>query len=359
MQSNVARWFEERGVEAHEVSGNAEMKPAEYATGYDVVGYDDSGFMGDWFSFQGAIDMDVEHFLSHQVPNSTWIVPLEEAHIMSVRGEIETLIVEATVARKVKARLKLGKVGYLFDPKVIKSSDGFGPGAVPDGVKPSPYKSTRMRYFRDLAKYSTAPVRKIWSNQALKARTLKRLDTLVIADNPFPKTRKGSRVNAKKLAKSLGRWVKGGGNLVLTDKAVKLLSKMKVVPGGAVSMQLYNAGHIDVETWDDAYVKKVHDTASQTYYEVPLGFNPDADASPHWVVARPAWEEAGGTVVAYVTDEANVGLGRIEHGKGTIGIFGAVLPAATEKYPHLYGLADYAVTVAGGQILQNMITFRP
>jgi hypothetical protein len=358
MKSNVERWFEERGVEAAEVSGNAEMQPAQYATGYDVVGYDDSGFMGDFFTQRGAIDMDVEHFLSHQVPNSTWIAPLEEAHIMAVRGELETLIVESTVVGKVKARLKLGRLGYLFDPKVVKSSDGYGPTPPPDGVKTRKYKSTRMKYFRDLARYATTPVRKVWSNQALKGR-LKGLDTLVVADNPFPRTSKGGKVNSAKLAKAIGKWVKKGGNLVLTDKAVKLLGKLKVVPANAISKQLYNAGHVDVEAWDDAYMKKVHETASQTYYEVPLGFSLAQDTSPHWVVQRPAWEEAGGTVVAYVTDEAQVGLGRVDLGKGTIGIFGAILPAATEKYDHLYGLADYAVSVAGGQILSNMITFGP
>jgi hypothetical protein len=358
MKSNVERWFEERGVEAAEVSGNAEMKPAEYATGYDVVGYDDSGFMGDYFTQSGAIDMDVEHFLSHMVPNSTWLAPLEEAHIMAVRGELETLIVEATVTRRVKARLKLGRVGYLFDPKVIKSSDGYGPTPPPAGFKTRKYKSTRMKYFRDMAKYATKPVRKIWSNRAIKKRGLRRIDTLVVADNPFPRTSKGGKVDAAKLAKALGKWVKKGGNLVLTDKAVKLLGKLKVVPGSAISKQLYNAGHIDVEAWDDAYMKKVHDTASQTYYEVPLGFSLAQDTSPHWVVARSEWQEAGGTVVAYVTDEPNVGLGRIGLGKGTIGIFSAILPTATEKYDHLYGLADYAVSVAGGQILNNMIMYR-
>jgi hypothetical protein len=359
MKSNVERWFEERGVEASQASGAADMKPAQYATGYDVVGYDDSGFLGDYYTQRGAIDMDVEHFLSHMVPNTTWFAPLEEAHIMAVRGELETLIVEATVARRVKARLNLGRLGYLFDPKVVKSKDGYGPTPVPEGIKPRKYSSTRMQYFRDLSKYATARVKKVWSNQALKARTLKRLDTLVVADNPFPRTKKGGKVNSAKLAKSLGKWVKGGGNLVLTDKAVKLLGKMKVVPSSAISKQLYNAGHINVETWDDAYLKNVHETASQTYYEVPLGFSLASDTSPHWVVARPEWEEAGGTVAAYVTDEPNVGLGRVELGKGTIGIFGAILPTATEKYDHLYGLSDYAVSVAGGQILQNMITFRP
>jgi hypothetical protein len=276
---------------------------------------------------------------------------------MAVRGELETLVVESTVVRKVKANLKLGRVGYLFDPTVVKSSDGYGPTPPPDGFKPRKYKVTRMRYFRDLAKYSTAPVRKVWSDQV--GRKLKGLDTFVIADNPFPRTSKGGKANSKKTAKALAKWVKGGGNLILTDKAVKLLGKLKVVPAKAVHKQLYNAGHIDVEAWDDAYMKGVHDTASQTYYEVPLGFSLGQDTSPHWVVDRPAWEEAGGTVVAYVTDEAQVGLGRVERGTGTIGIFGAVLPQPTEKYDHLYGLSDYAVSVAGGQILQNMMTFRP
>ena len=38
-----------------------------------------------------------------------------------------------------------------------------------------------------------------------------------------------------------------------------------------------------------------------------------------------------------------------------VGIIGALLPPATEQFPHHYGLADYAVTVTGGQILNNML----
>ncbi len=68
-----------------------------------------------------------------------------------------------------------------------------------------------------------------------------------------------------------------------------------------------------------------------------------------------AWEGAGGKTVAYITDEARVGLGRIKLGKGTIGIIGALLPVPTERFDHFFGLADYAVTIAGGQILNNMI----
>ncbi|MDQ4064965.1 MAG: hypothetical protein M3161_02850, partial [Actinomycetota bacterium] len=105
------------------------------------------------------------------------------------------------------------------------------------------------------------------------------------------------------------------------------------------------------------YTRKVHTTASQTYYEVPLGFDPTGNASPHWTVARGAWENAGGKTIAYIEDEQRVGVGRMRFGKGIIGIFGAVLPQPTERDDHLYGLADYAISVAGGQILHNMIRF--
>jgi zinc carboxypeptidase len=356
MASNVRRYFEEQGVEAGEAAGVADMKPAQYATGYDVVGYDDSGFMGDYFTQRGAIDMDVEHFLSHMVPNSTWAAPLEEAHIMAVRGELETLIVEATVVRSARPTLRLGRVGYLFDRKVVKSADGYGGPNPPPSIEPRSYRSTRMQYFRDLSSVAKPRLRRIWSDK-VTARALRRLDTLVVADRPFPRTSTGKKAPARKLTKAVGRWVRKGGNLVLTDKAIKMLRLLKVVPGGAISNVLYNAGHVNVETWDDPYMKGVHTTASQTYYEVPLGFSLAQDTSPHWIVARDAWEKAGGKVVAYVTDEAQVGIGRVPVGKGSIGIFGAILPTATEKYDHLYGLADYAITVAGGQILDHMIGY--
>ncbi|HYN36542.1 MAG TPA: hypothetical protein VEV82_06150 [Actinomycetota bacterium] len=45
-------------------------------------------------------------------------------------------------------------------------------------------------------------------------------------------------------------------------------------------------------------------------------------------------------------------------GKGTLAIFGAILPDPTEAHDHFYGLADYGVTIAGGQILNNVIKFR-
>ena len=358
MQSNIARWFEKQGVEAGTVMGNGAMTPAEYATGYDVVGYDDSGFMGDWLNETiGTVDLDIEHFLSHMVPNSTWVASLEDAHIAAVRGELETMIVESPLIGGVTAKFDLGRVGYLFDRRVITSADGYGGPKPPKGVSPKPYTSTRMRYFEHLSKYSTRPLRKVWSNQVYGGG-LDGLDTFVIAGGPFERTMSGTKPVATRMARALKAFVEKGGNLVLTDRAIRLLFRLGVVARGDVARQFYNAGHLNITNFEDAYTEGVHHTASQTYYEVPLGFNPNEDGSPHWTVARGPWEEAGGISIAHIEDEARIGLGRIELGSGTIGIFGALLPSATEKLHHLYGLADYAVTVAGGQILNNMITFR-
>ena len=133
--------------------------------------------------------------------------------------------------------------------------------------------------------------------------------------------------------------MKSGGNLVLTDGAMKMLSRFKIVQKRDIQRTVHNAGHIDIEDFDDRYLKKVHTTASQTYYEVPLGYSVEQDSAPHVTVARSAWEEAGGKSLAYITDEERIGLGRVKLGRGTIGILGALLPKPTEEFDHFFGLA--------------------
>jgi Zinc carboxypeptidase len=360
MKSNIERYFEIDSVELGDITGAGAMTPAQYATGYDVVGYDDSGFMGDYFTQSGALDMDVENFASHMFPGGTWFAPLEKAHIAAVRGQLETLIVEAIVTKSVNVKLPLGKVGYMFDPARIKSKDGYGGPPVPPPYKAKRYNVSRMKYFKDLGKVSKKRFRKVPS-ASVRKKGLRRLQTFVIANKSFPRDPKGRAIKRKRAVAKIRRFVKRGGNLVLTDKAIKLLPKLGVVDKGAIGQLLTNAGHVDIEDFEDPYTKGVHTTASQTYYEVPLGY-PATNAAPHWTVDRTAWEEAGGVVVAHVSDdggteEDRVGLGRVKMGKGTIAIFAAVLPDPTEKNDHYYGLANYGVSVAGGQILNNAISY--
>jgi hypothetical protein len=355
MKSQVEWHFEQSQIDAGEVMGQAGMRPAEYATGFDVVGYDDAGFMGDWFTQEfDAVDMDVEHFFSHSVPNATWAAPLEEAHIAAVRGELEALTVEALAFDSIEAEYDLGRVGYLDALDVVTSADGYGGPKPPKGVKPKPYSSDRFRYFRDLSKATGEAIRSMSANEIVDG-SLNGFDTFVVADKPFNK-----RVSGRRRAVVVGeieRFAKAGGNLVLTDRAVKLLAKLGVVPKNAIEKWVYTAGHLNIDDFDDAYIKGVHTTASQTYYEVALGFSVDEDSSPHWVVGKAAWDKAKGVSVAHVEDVNDIGLGRVRYGEGTIGFIAALLPRATETFDHFYGLADYSVTIAGGQILNNMIEF--
>jgi hypothetical protein len=213
-----------------------------------------------------------------------------------------------------------------------------------------------MRYFSDLSAQVRQPLRTVPAERVARGG-LKGLDSFVVADKVWPRDSHGKRIPTRPRLKAIKRFVKRGGNLVLTDGALKMLGKLGVVPRSAIARAELGAGHIDIEKWGDYYINGVHDTASQTYYEVALGYSVADDTSPHWTVDRTVWEDAGGRTVATVGEDTKVALGRIRFGRGHIGILGAILPRATEAYDHLFGLADYAVTVAGGKILNNMLDY--
>ncbi len=75
MIRTVERKFDEEGIVLDDVlallpvDGTTPRRPANVAASYDIVGYDDSGFMGDWFSqTQDSVHMDVENFLTQPGP---------------------------------------------------------------------------------------------------------------------------------------------------------------------------------------------------------------------------------------------------------------------------------------------------
>ena len=365
MKSNVYRYFEEQGVVLGDIAGAvAGMRPADYATAYDVVNYDDSGFMGDFFTQTGAVEMDVEHFLSHQVPNSTWLFPLEQAHVAAVRAEIETLAVEALVTHDLEVSFDVGETGYLFDPAVVTDTDanGYGGPPPPAGVVPQSYSATPMRYFEDLSEVASTPLRPVLAadvagdGDADAFADLEGLDSFVIVSGGLPADGAGRPVDEAATIGVLRDFVTGGGNLVLTDEAVRFfLPKLTAIPESAVTKGLSNAGHVNIDDFADPYLEGVYETASQTYYEVPLGYSATNNA-PHWTVTRSSLESAGGTHLGHFgSATTRTSLGRLPLGDGTIGIIGALLPPAQESLHHFYGLADYGVTVAGGQILNNML----
>jgi hypothetical protein len=127
-----------------------------------------------------------------------------------------------------------------------------------------------------------------------------------------------------------------------------------------LTLQRTNAGHVDFVEGDHPLKKGLFGTPSQTYFEVPLGF-PATNQAPHHGVTRATWEAKGGTTVGTVEDSTV--LGELPLGKGRLLAFGAILPQPVESLesvetPHPEGLADYAVTIAGGQVLHNALAYR-
>jgi Zinc carboxypeptidase len=173
----------------------------------------------------------------------------------------------------------------------------------------------------------------------------------------------------------LRTYAQGGGNLVLTDGAIRNVAHMGVVDRSLINNFSVYAGYIgftrdgSTDTYDDPLAQNVDQPGAaegpqhrhQTYEPVPIGYaiqdeaGADFNASPVWAVDQAAWEQAGGRTVGITTaDQAT--LGELKLGSGSVRIIGALLPMPTEQYYHPFGLANYSLTYTGYQVLQNALT---
>ena len=364
MIKTVERKFAEEGITLGDVFGpTIGQKPANVATGYDVVGYDDSGFMGDAMARLNdgkVVEIDVENFLSHVAPNVLWASPLEQVHIAAVRGNIEATLVTALKAPSVTASLDLGRVAYVDDPTRTTSADGTQADLLPGEVQ-KPYDVSRLAYFRDLARDAGTTIPALASGDIARGADLSSYDSIVLSDVEVPRDTQGRTVDRAAYVTALRGFAEAGGQLVLTDGGVRLLDDLGLFEEKDLTLQRTNAGHVDFLDGDHPLKKGLFGTPSQTYYEVPLGF-PARSQAPHHGVTRTAWEAKGGTTVGTVEDTSTV-LGELPVGKGKILAFGAILPQPVEtvegvETPHPEGLAEYAVTIAGGQVLHNALSYR-
>ena len=245
------------------------------------------------------------------------------------------------------------------------------------------YRATNMRFWQDLKPFVRPGLEKLTVREiASTNRWRKRYDTIVITDKVYPE-----------IAHKLRRWVaRFDGNLVLTDSALQMLTKMTLIKGKAVKSDVY-LGYVNFATtrkdvtYDDPLAKKINQRGAaeggapgagdsppsdddeihrrQTYEAVPIGYSiqtasgGDAYTSPVWTIPQQQWSKARGKQRAVGTtgSKDQVSYGEIKFKGGVIRIIGAVLPMPTDKYDNPFGVADYGVTYAGYQMLRNMLTW--
>jgi hypothetical protein len=264
-----------------------------------------------------------------------------------------------------------------------------------------PYSVTNMKFFQDLGQYmdpgQIVPIQV--SDVVSGPLNLMQFTSIVIADNPTPGlTNPSPELTAYK--DKLSSFVQRGGNLVLTDGALKLLGTMGIVSPSNIARHHEYAGYIaftrtngDPSTYSDPLAQNINQPGAaegdnpnvagnqhrhQTYEPVPLGYDigarqscsgePPATGptsnctSPVWTVLQSAWETplqgTNSRTVGQIqgnTSGNRAGLGELRLGCGRVRIVGALLPMPTERYYHPFGLSNYAVTYSGYQVLKNTL----
>ncbi|HVF52822.1 MAG TPA: M14 family zinc carboxypeptidase [Actinomycetota bacterium] len=285
-----------------------------------------------------------------------------------------------------RIRIDGGQVGLTYDADIRFMDEA----AWPDPGQLA-FKATSMRFWHHLAKYAKPGIGKLTVRRILKRNGWqRRYDTIVITNRVYDD-----------LGPRLKSWVaKHDGNLVLTDEAMVMLwdglSLIPHISGDEPSVRMVEvyAGYVNFATadkavtYDDPLARKINQPGAaegrscaakqsgitraegctttdvlhrrQTYEPVPLGYSLNEGGSPVWYVMQDAFDAAEGTARAVATGQAQneITVGEIEYKGGRIRFVGALLPDPTKKYYHPYGLSDYALTWAGYQLLQNLLTWK-
>ena len=196
---------------------------------------------------------------------------------------------------------------------------------------------------------------------------------------------------------ALQDWVRGGGNLVLTDSSLRLLPEYFDYDPKRIAARDQYVGQISFQREDgadtpdaieDPLLTAPFDVRQQgarfnsglrrqVYEPTPLGFaiqhaEPTDDASvgdddfqsPAWDIDRAAFERAGGrtaaTAVTDTPDGVSVDLtrttvGEVTVGEGRVRFIGAVLPQPSQEFDHDFGIEPYSLTYTGHLLLRNAL----
>jgi hypothetical protein len=176
----------------------------------------------------------------------------------------------------------------------------------------------------------------------------------------------------------LRSYAERGGNLVLTDGALRNLAYMGIVARGFVNDFAVYAGYVaftrdgSTDTYGDPLGHNVNQPGAaegpgfrhQTYEPVPIGYPispPDDDtqlaSSPVWAIDQIEWERVGGRTAGTTTADETT-LGELPLGSGVVRVIGALLPMPSNQAYHPFGLASYALAYSGYQVLLNALQWK-
>ena len=388
---------------------------AEWAATFDAIGYSASGTAGAWIVQQHALNAPgytVEYAYNHMLMDAYYPgagALLNDYHVEAVRDNVAAFMRFAAAPEDVRVEAA-GQVVVLRTPALATSEDDdasaysghFVASDADDAydVLHKPYRVTPNAYFEQLG------VAELTDDPRPRG------DAFVVT---------GQAASRATDPAALRAFVEAGGNLVLTDDALVLLEGMGLVPGGSVAVKEAYSGYTDLVDRAHPLVEGLKGFPRQTYDPNPLGFAPGTspvwfvdreaweaaggetvgavakDGTGEPVVDKPAdcdspmpriplyrqradhdhFGEAAlqlpldapvhvstvGQAAAFergadCRDLDATNLGVLKVGAGTVHVFGAILPLASEAANHPYGLDDHAVAIAGNHVLLRMMGMR-
>lgn len=342
-----------RDLERLKDATGADLGAYHWGTLYDMLGYSASGSLIDHYNTASGTDgtgFATELTVGREVNWLTFPPPLAQVWVDSIRAINTTMFRQAIDPQRHVFGVG-GNAAYVFDPEVVRHDDGNGSGYVRkagEDIPQQPYAATRMRFFTDLNDDADRPLAKVRVGDDLRP-----YDSVVLTDDPMPEG-----TDAARWYGDLQRWVRAGGNLVLTDGALRALPELGLGIGqDDVTVAAQAVGFAEFTDRTHPLNAGLRGVARQTYDVVPLGFAfGDQDTAPNWKVRTAAWAKAGGTTQA-TNGEGQTIYGELRLGDGRVRVLGALLPQPTEAHYHPYGLQDYAVTYTGYTLLQNVLAW--
>ena len=346
-----------------------QVKPYEWGTLYDILGYSASGSGIDYYNTPTGINGTgfATEMTASNLPFSNMLTHpglVNQMWVDSTRAINYTMFKDAIAPQEFTFPVG-GKAAYVFDPSTVRHDDvnGMGPGnedvpgnftGDPDPSTFSPYEVTRMKFFDDLNEYADNPLDALRVEQILaKPALLAKYDSLVLADRAKP-----GPGDSAAWADALRTFVSGGGNLIVTDGAAPILADLfDDIAAEDITPRNANVGYVDFGDREHPLNANLRGVASQTYDVIPIGYPDNAGAAPNWRVAQSAWD-AGDGYTAGTNQDGQTIYGERPLGEGKVRFLGALLPEPTEEFFHPYGLQNYAVTYTGYTLLENMLAYQ-
>lgn len=152
-------------------------------------------------------------------------------------------------------------------------------------------------------------------------------------------------------------YVAAGGNLVVTDTGVRLLSELRAEPAAvidsrAVSTDEYEFAALDGQKADGhPLLEETREIERELWTLAPRGYAV-AEEAPVTTVVPEVFEAAGGTIAGTV--DGGVAVGSLDE---NVHVIGSLLPPSSQNHLHPFGLLDHSVSMLGHTVLSNALGY--